>query len=85
MKDIVIKKESVKREIWILLLCFVASYGCNIYAIIHYDRPLSELYNTIGFVIAFAVVLYVALWIVRLIFLLLKYCFTATKSKMKSK
>ncbi len=74
MNDIVIKKKSIKRELWIFLACMVASYGCNIYAIVAYLRPLTELYSTIGFVIFFALVIYAVLWTARLLFMLLKWC-----------
>lgn len=83
MKDIVITEKNIKREILVFLLCFVASYGCNIYSIIKYDRPLTELYSTIGFVITFAVVLYIVLWIFRLLFMLLKYGYTKLLTNKK--
>ena len=72
MKDIVIKGTSIKRELWVLLGCFIAAYGLNIYSILHWSRPATELYMTIGYVVVFAVGIYVALWIVRLVVLLLK-------------
>ena len=81
MKDIVIKGTSIKRELWVLLGCFVAAYGLNIYSIIRWSRPASELYMTIGYVIVFTVGIYVALWIVRLFVLLIKSIFFKNKIK----
>lgn len=72
MKDIVIKGTSIKRELWVLLGCFIVAYGLNIYSILHWSRPATELYMTIGYVVVFAVGIYVGLWIVRLVVLLLK-------------
>lgn len=72
MKDIIIKGHDLKRELWILLGCLLVSYGFNIYAIIHYDRPLIELVSTIGFVVIFGLIIYLVLLIVRIIVLILK-------------
>lgn len=71
MKDIVIKGASVRRELFILLGCFVAAVGLNIFAIIKYSRPATELVSMIGYVIFAAVCIYLVLWILRLLVLLL--------------
>lgn len=81
MKDIVIKGTSIKRELWVLLGCFIAAYGLNIYSILHWHRPATELFMTIGYVIVFTVGIYVALWIVRLVVLLIKSIFFKKKNK----
>ena len=39
MKDLVITGRQVRRELWILLGCFVAGCLVNVYAIVHYGRP----------------------------------------------
>jgi len=67
MKDIVITAGVLRRELWVLLGCFVLSYGCNIFAIIHYHRPAIELISTIGYVIFLMVLIYLILLIVRLL------------------
>ncbi|MBR1868876.1 MAG: hypothetical protein IJ799_02280 [Bacteroidales bacterium] len=79
MKDIVITTAKLKRELWILLGAFVVAYGMNIYAVIHYVRPAKELYMTIGYVIVTAIVIYLLLWVVRLIVLLFVRLFTKKK------
>ena len=72
MKDIIIKGSVLKRELFILLGCFVAAYGANIYAVLHYSRPASELISTIGYVIVLMLCIYAALWILRLVVLLIR-------------
>ncbi len=67
MKDLVITGRQVRRELWILLGCFVAGCLVNVYAIVHYGRPASELYSQIGYVLVLTVVLYVLLALVRLL------------------
>ena len=79
MKDIVIKASHIRRELWVLLGCLVVAYGMNIYAIIHFARPAKELYMTIGYVIVTALIIYVLLWIVRLIVLLITRLFSKKK------
>ena len=79
MKDIVIKASHIRRELWVLLGCLVVAYGMNIYAIIHFARPAKELYMTIGYVVVTALIIYVLLWIVRLIVLLITRLFSKKK------
>ena len=52
-----IRKESIS-----LLVCFVIAVGLNVYAIIHYGAPLSELWTSILYVLEATAVLY-AVWI----------------------
>ena len=79
MKDIVIKASHIRRELWVLLGCLVVAYGMNIYAIIHFARPAKELYMTIGYVVVTALIIYILLWIVRLIVLLITRLFSKKK------
>jgi hypothetical protein len=67
MKDVTIKGKSIKRELWILLGCFVAAVCVNIFAIIKYSRPAKELITMIGYVIAVAFLLYLLLLLIRLV------------------
>lgn len=71
MKDITIKGKSIKRELWILLGCFVFAVCVNIFAIIKYSRPAKELVTMIGYVIIVAIITYIVLWAIRLIVLLI--------------
>lgn len=73
MKDIIIKAEEIRREIFIYLLSFVAACVVNAIAIIVYERPWSELISQIGFVIFISVGIYVLLAMVRiLVYLIMK-------------
>jgi len=72
MKDIVISSKVVRRELFVALGCFIAAFCLNVYAIIHYSRPATELFSQIGYVVVCAVVIYLLLWLVRLIILLVR-------------
>lgn len=67
MKDITIKGADLRRECFILLGCFIAAVCINIFAILKYDRPASELFTMLGYVVAVSVVLYGLSWLIRLI------------------
>ena len=67
MKDIVITEKMIRRELFVLLGCFVAACLVNVGAIIAYDRPWSELYSQIGFVLFITGGIYVLLAIFRLL------------------
>ena len=67
MKDIVIKERQIKRELLVLLSCFVIMEIVNIYAIIDYGGKWSEVIMSLGFVTAAAVVLYLVLAVFRLL------------------
>ena len=71
-EDIVISRKAVHREHLILLCCFIVAYVVNIITILVYKRPASELYSTIGYVLAFTLLIYFALWIPRLLALLVR-------------
>jgi hypothetical protein len=65
MKDIIITEKMVRREMYVLLGCFVAACLVNVGAIIAYDRPWSELYSQIGFVFFITGGIYILLGIFR--------------------
>lgn len=69
MKDIVITRKALRRELFILLGCFIFAILLNIYAIIKYSRPAIELVSMIGYVIVVAVIAYLILVVIRLIIL----------------
>lgn len=73
MKDIVITGKKLRNELFIILGCFIAACLLNVYAIIKYSRPVSELITMIGFVIAAAVLIYVALLLVRIVVAIIVY------------
>ena len=67
MKDIVIKKKDIIRELYIILVCFVLACMVNAGAIIAYDRPWSEMYSQIGYVFFITAGMYVLLAVIRII------------------
>ena len=58
-----IPSRRIRTELLSLLVCFIIAVGLNIYAIIHYDSPLSELWTSILYVLEATAVLY-AVWVV---------------------
>lgn len=79
MKDIIITGRRVRTELITLLVCFVIAFGLNVYAIATYDGKWSELFWSLGFVVAAAGVLYVVWGVVRLLFCALKKLFIKSK------
>ena len=73
MKNIVITRKQINRELIIWGICLVIAIGLNVYAIISYNTSWSELYSQGGYVIVLSIVLYAILWIFRGIFLLVRY------------
>ena len=58
-----IPSRRIRTELLSLLVCFMIAVGLNVYAIIHYGSPVSELWTSILYVLEATVVLY-AVWIV---------------------
>ena len=75
MKDIVITAKMIRRELFVLLGCFVAAFLVNVGAIIAYDRPWIELISQIGFVFFITGGIYVLLAVLRLIICLVAKLF----------
>ena len=79
MKDTIITGNRKKIEIVTLIACFIIACIVNVYSIIAYNTPWSEIFTSLGYVCLFAVVLYVAWSVIRLVF----YYFKKTFSKKK--
>ena len=63
-----IPSRRIRTELLSLFVCFMIAVGLNVYAIIHYGSPISELWTSILYVLEATVVLY-GVWIVlRLLF-----------------
>ena len=67
MREIVITPRAIRRELWILLGCLGAAVLVDLGAILYYDRPYLELLRTLGYVVAIALVLYLGLGLLRLL------------------
>ena len=70
MKDIVIPGRTIRRELFILLGCRLAAILVNVYAVVHFQRPVVEVVTQVGFTVCVALAIYLALWVVRLLVLL---------------
>jgi len=63
MKDTIITARRKKIEINSILACFIIAFLLNVYAVIAYKTPLSELFWSLGYVVVTACVLY-GVWVV---------------------
>lgn len=72
MKDIVIKGKAAYAELLIFAVCLLVAYSLNVYAVIHYSRPLTELLSSIGYVVFVAATIYAVLWLPRLLIMIMK-------------
>lgn len=75
MKPIIIDSKFIKRELWILLGCFVAAVIFDLVGIILYKRPAIELVTTIGYEVVIALGLYAFLALVRVLVFLVSQLF----------
>lgn len=67
MKDLVITGKNIRRELLILLGCFVAAVFFDIFGIIKYGKPFYEVFLTIGYEVVITVVIYAVLAFFRII------------------
>ena len=75
MKPIVIDSKFIKRELWILLGCFVAAVIFDLVGIIMFKRPAIELLTTIGYEVVIALGLYAFLALIRILVFLVSQLF----------
>ena len=68
MKDVVIRAQTIKRELLLLVLLLVVAFVMNMYAIVVHEGQWSELISQLHIVVLLALFFYVVVWIVRLIF-----------------
>lgn len=67
MKDIVISARRIRREGLFAAAALLIAFAANIYAVVHFDRPWYELFTQLGYVVVMAVMIYLLLWIPRLL------------------
>jgi hypothetical protein len=67
MKDLVIKGKWIKRELIVLAVLFVSAVIINIIGIVKHGTQWIELLSQLHVVIILTLLLYVLLWLVRLI------------------
>lgn len=68
MKDTVITAQAKKRELWILLACFVVANITNWVAIIRFSAPWYEVFTQIGYVVVTSLVIYALIAVLRIAF-----------------
>ncbi len=68
MKDIIISEKHLKREFLIFVACMAAMELLNIYAVIKYDGMWIEIVKSLGFVFTSALVIYLVIGLVRLLY-----------------
>lgn len=68
MKNTVITARRKKIELLTLLACFIIGNLANLYAIISYETPFSEMLTSFFYVLAFSGELYVFWTILRILF-----------------
>ena len=68
MKDTIITAQAKKRELWILLACFVVANVTNWVAIIRFSAPWYEVFTQIGYVIVTTLVIYALIAVLRIAF-----------------
>lgn len=68
MKNTVITARRKKIELLTLLACFIIGNLANLYAIISYETPFSEMLTSFFYVLAFSGVLHVFWTILRILF-----------------
>ena len=72
MKDTVITARAKKRELWILLACFVVANITNWVAIIRFSAPWYEVFTQVGYVTVSSLLFYGLLLLVRIAYKILR-------------
>ena len=67
MNDIVISACRIRREGLFAAAAFIVAFAANIYAVIHFERPWIEILSQLGYVVVMAAMIYILLWIPRLL------------------
>ena len=68
MKDTIITARAKKRELWILLACFVVANITNWVAIIRFSAPWYEVFTQIGYIVVTTLVIYALIAVLRIAF-----------------
>ncbi len=75
MKDTIISAAVKRRELWILLACFVVANIVNWVAIIKFQTPWYEIFTQIGYVLVTTALFYCLLLVVRIAWCVFKHLF----------
>ena len=83
MKDIIITSKRIKKELYILLGCFIVAFAANIIAIIIYKTSWVETFSQIGYVVVITLYLYVLLAALRFAFKIIRKTLKRIKKTIK--
>jgi len=72
MKDIIISGKVIGRELAVMSGCLVLAVGINVFAVLFYGRPWTEIFTQIGYVVVVAVVLYCIAAVLRILYFIVK-------------
>lgn len=81
MKDYLITAHRQKKELSILLYCFILAFMLNIAAILIYRSPWIEVISQIGYVALVGLVIYAVLLLLRLLIFFVKSLFSRRKKQ----
>lgn len=81
MKSTIITARRKKIELLTLLACFIIGNLANLYAIVSYKTPLSEMLTSIVYVLAFSCVLYIFWTVLRILFYGIRNLFLKKKNE----
>lgn len=80
MKDIIITSTRIKKELYILLGCFIFAFVLNIVAVAIYKTPWVEVFTQFGYVVVITVVTYLLIGLVRFVIILLHKLISSRKN-----
>lgn len=73
MKDTVITAKMKRREIFVAAGCFLAAFLVNVYAVISFGTPWTEIFSQIGYVFVISVIIYAVVCAVRLCIMAVRF------------
>lgn len=79
MKNRVITPKIKKREGIIFMICFISAFTLNVIGIILVKSPAKELVTKLHVVLVLAVIFYMAILVLRLLYLLVSRLWTGIK------
>jgi len=72
MRDITVKGKTLKRELLLFFFLFVIVFCFNVYAIVDYKAPWTEIISELHYVLLISFTVYLIIGIIRLIVLAIK-------------
>lgn len=85
MRPITIRPDKMAREAGYLSACLFVALAANIFAVIKFHRPYTELFSQLGFVIVISIALYAYIIILRIIYHAIVYLFSKIQDRIKNR